>query len=175
MTDGITGTPVLAGARRGAAWLSTLLPTWLPVLLTGLAVGMASASAASARDTSPAPAPHVIAPRAVSGIAVAEPEAGTLAVTPVVTAVPALPLAHRFGIAVPDGGLARQRGGAALPASEMKLDGAVGNNVATNVATGANVISDGAFSNASGLPMVIQNSGANVLIQNATIVNVQFE
>lgn len=177
MTDGMTGTAVPAGgARRGAAWLPTLLPTWLPVLLTGLAIGMAPAAAASARDAGgPAPAPHVIAPRALLGVAVAEPEAGTLTVTPAVSAVMALPLPHRFGIPVPEGGLARQRGGAALPASEMKLDGAVANNAATNVVTGANVISNGAFSNASGLPMVIQNSGANVLIQNATIVNVQFE
>jgi hypothetical protein len=27
----------------------------------------------------------------------------------------------------------------------------------------------------SGIPVVIQNSGANVLIQNATIVNLQFK
>jgi hypothetical protein len=38
-----------------------------------------------------------------------------------------------------------------------------------------NVISDGAFSGSVGLPMVIQNSGNNVLIQNATIVNVQLK
>lgn len=55
----------------------------------------------------------------------------------------------------------------------MGLSGTVGANTAVNVVTGANHITDGAFSNASGLPMVIQNSGANVLIQNATIVNVQ--
>jgi hypothetical protein len=36
------------------------------------------------------------------------------------------------------------------------------------------VIAGGSFSNASGLPTVIQNTGANVLIQNATIVNVRF-
>ena len=43
------------------------------------------------------------------------------------------------------------------------------------LATGSNVIADGAFSGASGLPMVIQNSGNNVLIQSATIVNVQLQ
>jgi hypothetical protein len=57
----------------------------------------------------------------------------------------------------------------------MKLNGAVSGNSAMAVTTGANVITEGAFSNASGLPTVIQNSGANVLIQNATIVNVQFK
>jgi hypothetical protein len=67
------------------------------------------------------------------------------------------------------------RGGSDRPWSDMKLNGAVSDNSATSVVTGANIISDGAFSNASGLPMVIQNSGANVLIQNATIVNVQIQ
>jgi hypothetical protein len=67
------------------------------------------------------------------------------------------------------------RGGSDTPWSDMKLQGAVSGNSAVAVATGANVIADGSFSNASGLPMVIQNSGANVLIQNATIVNVQFK
>jgi hypothetical protein len=43
------------------------------------------------------------------------------------------------------------------------------------VLTGNNTITEGSFSNASGLPMVIQNTGANVLIQNATIVNIQFK
>jgi hypothetical protein len=77
--------------------------------------------------------------------------------------------------ALGDARLAELRGGTETPWSDMKLNGTVGNNAATNVVTGANVITDGAFSNASGLPMVIQNSGANVLIQNATIVNVQFK
>ena len=56
----------------------------------------------------------------------------------------------------------------------MNLRGTVANNTARNVDTGSNVIAGGSFSNASGLPTVIQNTGANVLIQNATIVNVRF-
>ena len=71
--------------------------------------------------------------------------------------------------------LAALRGGSESPWSDMKLNGAVSGNSAVAVASGANVITEGAFSNASGLPMVIQNSGANVLIQNATIINVQFK
>lgn len=39
--------------------------------------------------------------------------------------------------------------------------------------TGTNVISSDALSNASGIPTVIQNSGNNVIIQNATIVNLR--
>lgn len=68
--------------------------------------------------------------------------------------------------------LAQKRGGTQV-LNDMKLNGTVANNQAVNVATGSNNISDGAFSGAAGLPMVIQNSGNNVLIQNATIVNVQ--
>ncbi|SEM89245.1 hypothetical protein SAMN02800694_2047 [Luteibacter sp. UNCMF331Sha3.1] len=39
--------------------------------------------------------------------------------------------------------------------------------------TGTNIISSDALSNASGIPTVIQNSGNNVIIQNATIVNLR--
>lgn len=69
--------------------------------------------------------------------------------------------------------LAQLRGGSEPVWNDMKLNGTVGANVAQNVASGDNIIRDGAFANAAGLPTVIQNSGANVLIQNATIVNVQ--
>lgn len=71
--------------------------------------------------------------------------------------------------------LAGLRGGSESPWSDMKLNGAVSGNSAVAVASGANIVTEGAFTNASGLPMVIQNSGANVLIQNATIINVQFK
>ena len=45
---------------------------------------------------------------------------------------------------------------------------------AENVNSGTNTLTGSAFSNASGISTVIQNSGSNVLIQNAMIVNVQF-
>lgn len=70
--------------------------------------------------------------------------------------------------------LAKQRGGTEI-ASEMVLKGVVSDNRAVNVSTGSNSIADGALANASGLPMIIQNTGNNVLIQNATIVNVQLK
>ena len=69
--------------------------------------------------------------------------------------------------------LAGYRGGAALMSSDMQLSGTTANNTAVNVATGTNAISAGSFSNMSGLPIVIQNTGANVLIQNAVILNLQ--
>lgn len=68
--------------------------------------------------------------------------------------------------------LATYRGGTDV-LNDMKLRGIVADNQAINVTTGSNVISDGAFAGAAGIPTVIQNSGNNVLIQSATIVNVQ--
>jgi hypothetical protein len=70
--------------------------------------------------------------------------------------------------------LAARRGGADF-ASEMQLKGVVADTRASNLSTGNNIIADGAFSGTVGLPMVIQNSGNGVLIQNATIVNVQLK
>ena len=67
------------------------------------------------------------------------------------------------------------RGGTDIITTEATLGGTVGNNTATNVTTGMNVISGGSFANSSGLPVVIQNSGANVLIQNATVINLQLQ
>jgi hypothetical protein len=65
------------------------------------------------------------------------------------------------------------RGGSGLVYNDMKLAGTTAGNTAIDVATGTNTISAGAFSNISGLPLVVQNSGANVLIQNAVILNLQ--
>jgi hypothetical protein len=65
------------------------------------------------------------------------------------------------------------RGGTQLVFNDLQLAGTSAGNSASQVQTGANSISAGAFANMSGLPVVIQNSGANVLIQNAVIVHVQ--
>lgn len=70
-------------------------------------------------------------------------------------------------------GLADLRGGAVQ--NEQTLDGLVRDNQAYNLTTGGNLISEGAFAGTSGFATVIQNSGNNVLIQNSTIVNVQFK
>ncbi|MDQ6638869.1 MAG: hypothetical protein M3Z15_04290 [Pseudomonadota bacterium] len=97
--------------------------------------------------------------------AAAAPAEGTAAVAP------ARPLL--FGVKPVDlKVLARKRGGADV-INDMQLKGVVADNRAINVTTGNNFITDGAFANTSGLPLVVQNTGNNVLIQNATIVNVQ--
>lgn len=69
--------------------------------------------------------------------------------------------------------LGQYRGGSDLVQNDMKLIGTTAGNTATDVTTGSNVIGAGSFSNMSGLPLVIQNSGANVLIQNAVILHLQ--
>jgi hypothetical protein len=78
-----------------------------------------------------------------------------------------------FGVAMTAGELDAHRGGDAL-IGQNDLTGRVANNTANRVETGSNSISQGSFASASGLPTVIQNSGANVLIQNATVLNVRF-
>ena len=71
--------------------------------------------------------------------------------------------------------LGHERGRADTVVNDTKLNGDVANNSAVNVSTGSNTIDAGSFSNMSGIPVVIQNSGANVLIQNATVINLQFQ
>jgi len=79
---------------------------------------------------------------------------------------------------IDDGQLGGARGGAELQPVNLNLNqnnstGSVSGNVATNLTTGTNSISDSAFSNSAGVPVVIQNTGNNVLIQNSTILNLQ--
>jgi hypothetical protein len=71
--------------------------------------------------------------------------------------------------------LEHERGRADTTVQDTRLNGDVANNSAVNVNTGSNTIDAGSFANMSGIPVVIQNSGANVLIQNATVINLQFQ
>ncbi|MGB5742214.1 MAG: hypothetical protein WBM65_07340 [Sedimenticolaceae bacterium] len=56
--------------------------------------------------------------------------------------------------------------------NEIDMDGTNHSNSVMNSVTGQNFIGNGAFNGASGMFDTIQNSGNNVLIQNATIVNI---
>ena len=78
-----------------------------------------------------------------------------------------------FATAVDSRTLDTYRGGSTHVRNDMVLTGTTADNTAQHVTTGNNAINAGAFSNMNGLPVVIQNSGANVLIQNAMIVNLQ--
>jgi hypothetical protein len=72
---------------------------------------------------------------------------------------------------ISDKELAEDRGG--TETNTNNATGTVSGNVASQLTTGSNMISQGSFSNSSGIPIVIQNSGNNVLIQNSTILNLQ--
>ncbi|WP_367850076.1 hypothetical protein [Rhodoferax sp. WC2427] len=69
--------------------------------------------------------------------------------------------------------LGHYRGGSQIVRNDMALTGTTSDNTAQQVSTGNNAISSGAFTNMNGIPVVIQNSGANVLIQNAVILHLQ--
>jgi hypothetical protein len=66
------------------------------------------------------------------------------------------------------------RGGETSVDNRILVDGRVSDNVAEKIVSGANAVGGGGFGNANGINTVIQNTGSNVLIQNAMIVNVQF-
>jgi hypothetical protein len=79
--------------------------------------------------------------------------------------------ARRVDVAV----LEEQRGGTDVHEVELSkiwANGSVSEVQAHDLATGQNVISGGAFANASGSMLNVQNSGNGVLIQNAMILNV---
>ena len=79
-----------------------------------------------------------------------------------------------LGPSVAPATLAALSGGSNV-SENISITGNVSNTSTENVSTGMNWIGGGAFGNAAGLPMVIQNSGNSVLIQNATVVNVQLQ
>ena len=79
-----------------------------------------------------------------------------------------------FGPVLGDEALAAHRGGQEDAFfNETRSRATLTQTTATNVSTGTNSITEGAFTNANGFPMVIQNTGNNVIIQNSTILNLQ--
>lgn len=84
--------------------------------------------------------------------------------------------ADPFGAAVTTQALAAHRGGQQDQyVNDMRSRATITQTSTTQVATGNNAVSDGAFTNATGFPMVIQNTGNNVIIQNSTILNLQLK
>lgn len=77
--------------------------------------------------------------------------------------------------ALDEAALIDQRGGSDTHLSKIVASGSVSDVWASDLVTGHNVITEGAFANTSGIPMSIQNSGNGVLIQNAVIVNVEMQ
>lgn len=109
----------------------------------------------------------------------AAPPQKTVAVTPAApasTAPATAPVAiAAMGPALSTEQLDGYRGGADTVLNDMTLSGTVAHNSTINVASGNNILTGAAFANTNGFATAIQNSGSNVLIQNATIVNVQFQ
>jgi hypothetical protein len=62
-----------------------------------------------------------------------------------------------------------------IQVNDQDLTGTVTDNVAIGNQTGQNTISTGAYTDAAGFITTIQNTGNNVLIQNATIINLTVE
>jgi hypothetical protein len=87
---------------------------------------------------------------------------------------PPPPAVMGLGVPVAPASLDNARGGSATMNANAALTGTVSGNSATQVVTGANSIQASSFAGATGIPIVIQNTGANVLIQNATVINLQF-
>ena len=59
--------------------------------------------------------------------------------------------------------------------SDMDLQSELGNNTLYTTGTGSNMVSSDAFSHASGISTVIQNSGNQVIINSALILNLRIQ
>ncbi|KAB7624392.1 hypothetical protein [Alkalilimnicola sp. S0819] len=83
-----------------------------------------------------------------------------------------------LGQAVADSELNHSRGRTSLhrvELSEISESAVLSGNSAAGARTGANTVLRGAFAGMNGVNSVIQNSGNNVIIQDATIVNVHMQ
>jgi len=79
-----------------------------------------------------------------------------------------------WGDPIPANQLEAQRGGTdtgPLTINANILKAKLYDNAAVDNVTGNNSINGNAFAGASGLPIVIQNSGNNVIIQSGTVLN----
>ena len=80
-----------------------------------------------------------------------------------------------LGAVVSDKDLGTQRGGQDQFLNDMKLNAQLYNNKAVSNMTGGNFVTQDAFAGTKGFATVIQNSGNNVIIQNATILNLRMQ
>ena len=155
----------------------------LPLLTLGVAVAaLCGATAPALAEDDVAPLSGVTdviaAPQAAlaiegDGAYVLPPRDFEFAVeAPVASSAPPDAVDLLFANAVEDDGvLSANRGGADVHLSDMRAVGSVSDVDASDLLTGHNIITEGGLANANGMPMVIQNSGNGVLIQNAVIVN----
>lgn len=98
-----------------------------------------------------------------------------LAVMPLLS-VAAAPQDSALGEPVSNQTLSHSRGGYAIESINLQdLNANLSDNLAYGNVSGNNYLTEQAFSGASGVPTVIQNSGNNVIIQNATILNIRVQ
>ena len=72
--------------------------------------------------------------------------------------------------------LADERAGArTLELSLQETNATLQHNAAVDTVNGSNHISGNAFSHATGFPLAVQNSGNNVIIQNAFIIRLDMQ
>ncbi len=84
-------------------------------------------------------------------------------------------LGEDAGDTLSDGDLAALRGGQDQYLNDMKLYAQLYDNKALSNVTGGNIVTQDAFAGTNGFATVIQNSGNNVIIQNATILNLRMQ
>ncbi len=101
----------------------------------------------------------------------------SFAAFPNITAASETDILFSDDLKVQDENLEEMRGTALSPEilGIAVFDAISTNNTTTGTVSGGNTIDTGAFSYSSGLSTVIQNSGNNVLIQSATILNVNID
>jgi len=140
----------------------------LAVLSTSLSLSAMSADA-------PQPQAHASTNASPAPQGAAAP--GAARATPIASQALTSTNVDGFGPSIKTSELAKFSGGSdtTTTTNTMTLNGTVSNNTNVDVQTGLNSISGGSLAGSAGIPMVIQNSGDGVLIQNATIVNVQFK
>jgi len=80
-----------------------------------------------------------------------------------------------LGAPVHTGTLESSRGRQETRITAMETDARLHDNRAVDTLSGGNFIGDNAFSSSSGLPVAIQNSGNNVIIQNSFILNLELK
>ncbi|MEW6428064.1 MAG: hypothetical protein AB1568_08540 [Thermodesulfobacteriota bacterium] len=73
------------------------------------------------------------------------------------------------------GGQAMEIGTVDILLNDMKMNTGMENNQLHSTGTGLNMVTSDAFSNASGIATVIQNSGNQVIINNALILNLRMQ
>ena len=139
-----------------------------PLLIGSLCVAPAAIAADRDRNASPSQADGT---RALVASALSVSEGAPVR-------SPARDRIDGLGTAMDPAGLATLRGGESIELDIVEntasANGVVSGNHAENIISGTNTLAGEAFSGANGINTAIQNSGSNVLIQNAMVVNVQF-